>query len=93
MPSTWPRCPKKVIEMDEKTAAGWHSYSEVSELIQELDLNDEDMAQARELTDDHIPAWHLAQVRSEQDRTQEEVALVMGVKTAQSFRDREYRLS
>lgn len=66
--------------MDKKTAAGWHSYDDVSELLQELDLNDEDMAQARELTDDHIRAWHLAQVRSEQDRTQEEVAQAMGVK-------------
>jgi hypothetical protein len=54
--------------MDKKTATGWHSYEDVSELLQELDLAEDDMAQARGVTDDHIRAWHLAQVRSEQDR-------------------------
>jgi len=40
----------------------------------------EDMTHAREVTDDQVRAWHLAQVRAEQDRTQEEVAHVMGVR-------------
>lgn len=29
----------------------------------------EDMVYAREVTDDHVRAWHLAQARAEQDRT------------------------
>lgn len=65
--------------MGKKTAAGWHKYSDMAELLTELDLTDEDMAHAREVTEDHVRAWHLAQVRTEQDRTQEEVARAMGV--------------
>jgi DNA-binding XRE family transcriptional regulator len=65
--------------MAKKTAAGWYAYSDVGELLNELELTSEDMARAQETTDDHIRAWHLAQVRTEQDRTQEEVAQVMGV--------------
>jgi len=70
----------RVIEMAKRNAAGWHEYEDVSELLTELELSDEDMTRAREATDDHIRAWHLAQVRSEQDRTQEEVAQAMGVR-------------
>ncbi|MEU8079018.1 XRE family transcriptional regulator [Catellatospora citrea] len=67
--------------MGEKhTTAGWHEYENVGELLAELDLTGDDMARAREVTDDHIRAWHLAQVRAEQDRTQEEIAQAMGVK-------------
>jgi DNA-binding XRE family transcriptional regulator len=66
--------------MTGKTAAGWHTYEDVGQLLSELDLTGEDMARAQEATDDHIRAWHLAQVRAEQDRTQEEVAQAMGVK-------------
>jgi len=66
--------------MTRKTAAGWHTYEDVGQLLSELDLTGEDMARAQEATDDHIRAWHLAQVRAEQDRTQEEVAQAMGVK-------------
>jgi DNA-binding XRE family transcriptional regulator len=66
--------------MTRKTAAGWHIYEDVGQLLSELDLTGEDMARAQEATDDHIRAWHLAQVRAEQDRTQEEVAQAMGVK-------------
>ncbi|MFL6075501.1 MAG: helix-turn-helix domain-containing protein [Mycobacteriales bacterium] len=66
--------------MTKKTAAGWHAYENVGELLKELELTDEDMARAREVTDDHIHAWHLAQVRAEQDRTQADVAQAMGVK-------------
>lgn len=69
----------KVIDMTKKTAAGWHTYSEVGELVTELGLTGEDMARAREATDDHIRAWHLAQVRAEQDRTQDDVARAMAV--------------
>src|SRR5215475_7124545 len=66
--------------MARKTAAGWHTYEDVGQLLSELDLTGEDMTRAQEATDDHIRAWHLAQVRAEQDRTQEEVAQAMGVK-------------
>jgi DNA-binding XRE family transcriptional regulator len=65
--------------MAEKTAAGWHAYEGAGELLAELDLTGEDMARAREATDDHVRAWHLAQVRAEQDRTQADLAQVMGV--------------
>ena len=66
--------------MTRKTAAGWHAYEDVGQLLSELELTGQDMARAQEATDDHIRAWHLAQVRPEQDRTQEEVAQAMGVK-------------
>jgi len=65
--------------MSRKTVDGWYEYDDVGELLAELDLTGEDMTRARELTDDHVRAWHLAQVRAEQDRTQEEVAQVMAV--------------
>jgi predicted XRE-type DNA-binding protein len=65
--------------MTKKTAAGWHAYDDASEFLTELDLTAEDMTRARETTDDHVRAWHLARVRTEQDRTQEDVARVMGV--------------
>ncbi|MGH3872060.1 MAG: helix-turn-helix domain-containing protein [Pseudonocardiaceae bacterium] len=66
--------------MTRRTAAGWHTYDDVGELLSELELTNEDMVRARDVTDDHVRAWHLAQVRAEQDRTQEEVAHVMGVR-------------
>jgi predicted XRE-type DNA-binding protein len=66
--------------MTRRTATGWHAYNDVGELLSELELTNEDMVHAREVTDDHVRAWHLAQVRAEQDRTQEEVAHVMGVR-------------
>ena len=69
----------RVMEMTKRTAAGWHVYEDVGELLTELELTNEDMARAREATDDHVRAWHLAQVRTEQDRTQEEVAQAMAV--------------
>jgi DNA-binding XRE family transcriptional regulator len=82
-----------LIEMTKKSAAGWHAYEGVGELLGELELTGEDMARAREVTADQHPghrsasgpgprvrAWHLAQVRAEQDRTQADVAQVMGVK-------------
>jgi hypothetical protein len=53
----------RVIEMTKKTAARWHAYDSVGELLTELELTGEDMAHAREVTDDHVRAWHLAQVR------------------------------
>jgi DNA-binding XRE family transcriptional regulator len=80
------------MEMAKRTAAGWHAYDGAGELLAELDLTGEDMARAREATDDQHPghrsasgpgprvrAWHLAQVRAEQDRTQGDLARVMGV--------------
>jgi DNA-binding XRE family transcriptional regulator len=65
--------------MTERTAAGWHAYEDVGELLTELKLTGEEMARAQETTNDHVRAWHLAQVRTEQDRTQEEVAQAMAV--------------
>jgi DNA-binding XRE family transcriptional regulator len=65
--------------MGKKKPAGWHEYEDVGELLSELDLSSEDMARAKDTTDDHIRAWHLAQVRAEQDRTQEDIAHAMGV--------------
>jgi predicted XRE-type DNA-binding protein len=67
------------MQMARKTAAGWYEYDDVGELLGELDLTDEDMTRASEMTDDHVRAWHLAQVRAEQDRTQDEVAQAMAV--------------
>src|SRR5262245_12494145 len=69
----------RVVEMTKRTAAGWHAYEDAGELLTELELTGEDMARAQEATDDHVRAWHLAQVRTEQDRTQEEVAQAMAV--------------
>lgn len=66
--------------MTRRTAPGWHPYDDVGELLGELDLTNDDMAHARDVTDDHVRAWHLAQVRAEQDRTQKEVAHAMGVR-------------
>jgi predicted XRE-type DNA-binding protein len=63
-----------------KTSAGWDVYQNVGELLTDLDLSEEDMAHARQTTEDHVRAWHLAQVRTEQDRTQEDVAQALGVK-------------
>jgi DNA-binding XRE family transcriptional regulator len=65
--------------MTERTAAGWHAYEDVGELLTEFELTGEEMARAQETTNDHVRAWHLAQVRTEQDRTQEEVAQAMAV--------------
>jgi DNA-binding Xre family transcriptional regulator len=61
------------------TAAGWHAYDDAGQLLAELDLTDADMSRAREATEDHVRAWHLAQVRAEQDRTQSDLAETMGV--------------
>ena len=69
----------RVVEMTKKTATGWHGYSDVGELLTELELTSEDMTRAQEVTHDHIRAWHLAMVRTEQDRTQDDVAQAMGV--------------
>lgn len=46
--------------MAKETAAGWPAYDDIGELLTELDLTGEDMARAREVTDDHVRAWHLA---------------------------------
>jgi DNA-binding XRE family transcriptional regulator len=65
--------------MPGETAAGWPVYENVGELFGELQLTDEDLELAQQTTDDHIRSWRLARVRAEQDRTQEDVALAMGV--------------
>jgi hypothetical protein len=61
----------RVMEMAKRTAAGWHVYEDVGELLTELELTGEDMVRAREATGDYVRAWDLAQVRAEQDRTQD----------------------
>jgi predicted XRE-type DNA-binding protein len=63
----------------DETGAGWPAFENVGALLAELDLNEDDLARAGELIEDHVRAWHLAQVRSEQDKTQTELATVMGV--------------
>ena len=60
-------------------SAAWPAYSNVNDLLTELDLDDGDLEQAGQLIEDHIRAWHLAQVRAEQDKTQTELATAMGV--------------
>jgi DNA-binding XRE family transcriptional regulator len=65
--------------MAKKRSGGWPEYENAEELLKELDLGPDDMTRAREITDDHIRAWHLAQVRAEQDRTQDDIAAAMGV--------------
>lgn len=65
--------------MTKTTASGWHAYDDAGQLIAELDLTDEDMARARETTDDHVRAWYLAQVRAEQNRTQSDLTQMMRV--------------
>lgn len=66
--------------MTRRIAPGWHAYDDVGELLGELELTNEDMIHAREVIDGHVRAWHLAQVRAEQERTQDEVAHAMGVR-------------
>ncbi len=57
----------------------WPSYDGVEQLLTELDLNDEDLGRANQITEDHVRAWHLSQVRTDQDRSQTELAAAMGV--------------
>ena len=59
--------------------AQWPSYDGVERLLTELDVSDEDLAHANQITEDHVRAWHLAQVRADQDRSQTELAAAMGV--------------
>lgn len=61
--------------------SGWHEYGEVGQLVDELSLAAEDLAWARGITDAYTWAWHLSQVRRDQDRTQSEVAKAMGAAT------------
>ncbi|WP_432830155.1 hypothetical protein [Dactylosporangium sp. CA-092794] len=42
--------------MVKEIGAGWSAYDSPAELLAELDLTDEDMAQARQVTEDHIRA-------------------------------------
>src|SRR5690606_15904580 len=54
-------------------------YDSVADLAAELELAAEDLARANGLTDAYIWAWHLSQVRRDQDRTQSELAKAMGM--------------
>jgi DNA-binding Xre family transcriptional regulator len=64
---------------DKSDREDWPAYGGVNELFAELDLNNEDLGRASQIIDDHVRAWHLAQVRAEQDRSQGELAIAMGV--------------
>lgn len=64
---------------EQSHSAPWPTYTDVSDLLDELELSSGDLEQAAQLIDDHIRAWHLAQVRAEQDKTQTELATAMGV--------------
>ncbi len=59
--------------------AEWPSYEGVDQLLTELDLTEEEVGQASQIVSDHVRAWHLAQVRADQDRSQTELAAAMGV--------------
>lgn len=57
----------------------WPSYDGVEQLFTELDLSDDDRSRASQIVNDHVRAWHLAQVRTDQDRSQTDLAAAMGV--------------
>lgn len=65
--------------MDATAGGGWHGYRGAGELVTELSLTAAEIDGAGDITDAHIRAWHLAQVRRDQDRTQAEIAEAMGV--------------
>lgn len=54
-------------------------YDSVDELMRDLDLTEEDLRAAGERIDDHVRAWHLAQLRRAQGRSQRQLASAMHV--------------
>ncbi|MGH3681115.1 MAG: helix-turn-helix domain-containing protein [Natronosporangium sp.] len=54
-------------------------YQSVDELVRDLELTDDDLRAAGERIDDHVRAWHLAQLRRAQGQTQRQLAAVMHV--------------
>lgn len=74
----WHREAVPLAETRSSSGAGWHEYGAVGQLVDELSVATDDLAWARGVTDAHIWAWHVSQVRRAQDRTQGEVAKAMG---------------
>ncbi len=62
-----------------KESEHYVEYKSMDELLRDLDLTDEDMARAGERIDDHVRAWHLAQLRRAQGRSQRQLAEAMHV--------------
>lgn len=54
-------------------------YESMDELVRDLNLTEEDMSRAGERIDDHVRAWHLAQLRRSQGRSQRQLATAMHV--------------
>lgn len=82
--ANWNRWYREAVPLAEERGAGhpepaWVGYETVMDLVTELGVTDGELARAGDLTDAHIWAWHLSQVRREQDRTQGEIAAAMGV--------------
>jgi DNA-binding XRE family transcriptional regulator len=84
--ANWGRWHREAVPLAESRSlpvspdgASWREYGAVRELVEELSLAPDDLAWARGVTDAHTWAWHLSQVRRDQDRTQAEVAKAMGV--------------
>lgn len=80
--ANWNRWHREAVPLAETRSAdgaGWRGYGAIAELVEELGLAGEDLARARDITDAYTWAWHLSQVRRDQDRTQGELARAMGV--------------
>lgn len=78
----WGRWHREAVPLAEKRSSessGWRDYGAVADLAGELGLASEDLAWARGITDAYTWAWHLSQVRRDQDRTQGELARAMGM--------------
>jgi DNA-binding XRE family transcriptional regulator len=79
--ANWNRWHREAVPLAETRSSdspGWREYAAVGQLVDELSLATDDLAWARGVTDAHTWAWHLSQVRRDQDRTQSEVARAMG---------------
>jgi DNA-binding XRE family transcriptional regulator len=82
--TNWHRWHREAVPLAEARSANgagvaWRGYEAVAELAGELSLGGGDLAHAGDITDAYSWAWHLSQVRRDQDRTQGELAKAMGV--------------
>jgi DNA-binding Xre family transcriptional regulator len=80
--ANWNRWHREAVPLAEARSVdgdGWPGYASIAELVDELGLSGAELARAREITDGYTWAWHLSQVRRDQDRTQGELAKAMGV--------------
>jgi DNA-binding Xre family transcriptional regulator len=78
--ANWNRWHREAVPLAETRSAddaGWHGYGAIAELVDELGMSGDDLARARDITDAYTWAWHLSQVRRDQDRTQGELAKAM----------------